>query len=387
MKDYTKIYETNKSLFVKVYSYIDTNDLSQLKSVFSSHLDLIDVPEYGITILGNSLLHLAAKKGHNEICTYLIDSGIDVNISYDKYSTALGDAAKAGMIETVKLLIERGAWIDGVSCSSETPLTSAAREGHFKVVEFLIECGADINRIQNSLNMTALDIAVSYESVNDNKKIIELLKSKSALSAHEPFDFTVERAAAVTATIHAEAGWVLSGKLSKNSIDVRVALLQEDKKNKIIFTTGAFQQLPKTEVMLCVPVKWPFNKQLMDENTHAAFPIQFLFAVAEHRLGGGKLEEGCIFEKQDVKWEHLAWPEKIDAFIAVDYQFGSDSEPCESYEDSEEVEIISLLMLVPIKYPKAGCPKSKKLDAWIEKHKTAKWAKTALKYDDFNDDK
>jgi hypothetical protein len=382
MKSFKEIYDENKTILDEVYSCISSDDILQLKKALSPHLDLINVPMYGGAGFSRGLLHEAAQQGHLEISLYLIDCGIDVNVVDDVNLTPLVAAAEAGEYEVVTALITKGAWIDGASSAATTPLISAATKGHYEIVEYLIECGADINRLQSNHNCTALDIAIAYENVYDNKRVIESLKSKSALHAHEPLNFSVERAAVVLGTVHTEAGWVLSNKLSRNTIDVRTALLKDDKKHKILFTIGAFQQQPKREIMLCVPHSWPVNRQLMSENTHASFPIQFLFALAEHRLVGEELDEGCIFEKQDVKWNKLFWPEKIDGFIAVDYEFGSKSDPLEYSE-----ETVKLLMLVPIKYPKSGCPKGEKLEEWIKKRKCAKWSANALKYDYINDEK
>ena len=374
--------DIKKQLLDEICQSISDGDMVTFKQLLSDHPYLINLQVYEGTVISQSLLHYAASEGRREMCMLLIENGMDVNLVDYSYMTPLDYPASKGDIILVREFILKGACVDGDSRGITTPLISASREGHYEIVEYLIECGADINRIQSNHNRTALDIAIAHKTVYDNERIIELLKSKGALSAHEPIDFTSERAAVVLGTIHSEAGWVLSNKINRNSIDVRTALLKSDKNNKILFTIGAFQQKPKTEVMICMPANWPVNRQLVSENTLAAFPVQLLFAVAEHRLAGGELHEGFIIERQDEKWSSLVWPEKIDGFIAVDYEFGGESDPSE-YSD----ETIKLLMLVPIKYPKSGCPQGKKLDEWIEKRRTAKWANNALKYDHLNDEK
>ncbi|AVK97178.1 hypothetical protein FCT18_07390 [Lysinibacillus sphaericus] len=73
----------------------------------------------------------------------------------------------------------------------------------------------------------------------------------------------------------------------------------------------------------------------------------------------------------------------MDALILTDYQLNPNSEQTEEVEEVEEVEEdddeVSLLLLIPIKYPKTGCPKGIKMENWLNKHRSAKWGKVSLK--------
>lgn len=367
-----------EQLLEKICTSINDGDVKSFKELLAECPDIANMNVYEGTVISQTLLHYAASESRMEMCAYLVDNGISTNAIDYSYMTPLDCSANKGDFELVEWFVSKGACVDGDVRGFITPLISAAREGHYKIVEYLIQHGADINRLHTRSNSTALDIATAF----GQGKVVEILTSYGALKAHEEFDLTIERASGVLWDIHHEAGWILSSKFCMNSIDIRLALINEDKKNKILFTIGSHQQIPRRELMLSVPLEWPINKQLMEENSIASFPIQFLFTLAEYRLTGGELDEGCVFGKQDTKWSHLMWPEKIDGFIAVDYQFGSEADPGEYGE-----ETVKLLLLVPIKYPKTGCPQGKKLEEWIEKRRTAKWAANALKYDHINDEK
>ena len=382
MKNFAEIYKENASLFGEIYSSIKTSNMTVLKDLLTLHPDMLHIPCYGGALNDKGLLHLATRESENvQVCMYLIDQGINVNaLDYSRH-TPLISAADEGKNDLVKALIERGAWVNGSNSANTTPLIEAARGGHFEVVKTLIDNGADINRF-HAMNRTALDIATAYKKVNDNVRVIDLLKSIGALKAHEPIELSKERASGVLEKIHNDVGTILSTKLSRGSIDLRTSLLKNDKDNKILFTIGGFQQLPRVELIMCVPSNWPVNQNLINENTLPAFPMQLLFALAEHRLSGGELREGFIIEKQSADWNHLKWPEKIDGFIAVDYAFGSTIK-----DEKIDDDTVTLLLLVPIKCTKVGWPKGKKLDDWITKRQTAKWAKNALRYDDLNDNK
>ena len=368
--------DNKKQIIDQACSLIRSGDTVTFKQLLTQHPNLTEMQVYEGTVISQSLLHYAASENNGEMCSYLVDKGICINSTNYSYLTPLEYFASNGNYELAREFISKGAWVDGDSRGISTPLISAAREGHFDIVEYLIQCGADINRLQPKSNCTALDIAKTY----GHEKVIDVLKAHDAMKAHENFDLAVERASGVICKVHNDAGWVLSYKLNKNSIDIRTALLKDDNKNKLLFTVGAFEKKPRIELMLCVPVDWSINQQLSNENSIASFPVQFLFSLAEYRLSGGELDEGCVFEKQESFWNHLVWPEKIDGFGAVDYAFGSELDQIGPNE-----ETVKLLLLVPMKNTKSGCPKGVKLEEWIEKRKKAKWAGNALKYDHLND--
>jgi len=325
---------------------------------------------YGGAALNNeNLLHYASTYGSKEICLFLIENGLDVNSVDDYYITPLTLAAKCGRYDLVKLLIEKGAKVNGDSRCALTPLISTVSNSHTDVAKYLLEQGADVNRLQANFNRSALDFAKDEE-------IVRLLKSNGALKAHETLDLLSERASGVISHIHNNAGWVLSTKLSKGSVDIRTALLRENEKYKVLFTIGMFERFPRVELMMCLRHSWVVNNELATENNIESFPIQILFCLAECRLNGNEIHEGFLIEKNNSKWKHLMWPEKIDAFVVINYKFSKELKAFEFNEDT-----VDLLMLVPIKYPKTGCPKGKKLEEWIKKRQTVKWVNNALKYE------
>jgi len=401
LKDYNKIYAENKPLFDEIYASICKHDTVKLTELLTARHDLIDVPVYGDTSSNKNLLHYAAEHGSREICVCLIDAGIEVNSLNSIYDTPLNIAASRGQYEIVKELLSRGAWVDGDGRCAATPLIEAARgethvtsvdekrpanrEGYFEIVGHLIDCGAEINRLQSNFNRTAIEMAQSY----GREEVAELLRSKGAQKAIEDIDLSIERAPGVLSCIDNRIGWIMSYKLSKDLIDLRTALLKSnneiEKKNKVLFTIGAFEKVPSVEFLLCVPFTWPVNRQIMEVKNVASFPMQLLFSLAEYRLTGEEFEEGYIIEKYDAKWSHLIWPEKLDGFVIVDYVFDTEAEP---FDDSDVLadEMCVLFLLIPIKYPKAGRPNGKKYYVWLEKCRTKKWGQNALKYDHLNDE-
>ncbi len=155
---------------------------------------------------GNSLLSVAAAKGHLNLAKRLINSGAKPNphpIKPGQYqNTPLAFAAYNGHIEIVKLLVEHGANLDaqeatithdypysgvrGLDTRSNstythcmTPLMLAIEAIKPDVVSFLLEKGASLE-VKDSNDDTALFYAARRVSNVDSNKILSLLLEKGA---------------------------------------------------------------------------------------------------------------------------------------------------------------------------------------------------------------
>ena len=104
---------------------------------------------------GESVLMLAALKGHMEWASALIRKGADVNKTG---WTPLHYAASGGHAPVVKLLLDNSAYIDAESPNRSTPLMMAAMYGSEEAVKLLLEEGADPKQ-KNEQGLTALEFA------------------------------------------------------------------------------------------------------------------------------------------------------------------------------------------------------------------------------------
>ena len=101
---------------------------------------------------GFTPLHRASWKGKVEAGQCLLDRGADIN-AQDKYSNSpLRDAAVFGHVEFARMLLNRGARIDVQDADLQTPLHNAVDRGHIQVVRLLLEHGADVNARDKSGN-------------------------------------------------------------------------------------------------------------------------------------------------------------------------------------------------------------------------------------------
>jgi cytohesin len=126
---------------------------------------------------GNTLLHVAAARGHDSVATLLVEKGVAIDSRNEKGETPLHLAAGMGDYETVRLLVEHGADVTVAGNAGWTPLHQAAelrnlemaqmqkafglestynwKRDNEQVAEFLIEHGADVNA-QNKFGDTPL---------------------------------------------------------------------------------------------------------------------------------------------------------------------------------------------------------------------------------------
>ena len=138
---------------------------------------LVDWPKTDVNILNakdESVLMLAALKGHEQIAEKLVKRGADVN----KTGWApLHYAASAGNVPIIAMLIENSAYIDAESPNGTTPLMMAAMYGTPEAVKLLLQEGADPT-LKNVQGLTALQFAERAVRPDSVEMIAAAIRSK-----------------------------------------------------------------------------------------------------------------------------------------------------------------------------------------------------------------
>ena len=138
---------------------------------------LVDWPKTDVNILNakdESVLMLAALKGHEQIAEKLVKRGADVN----KTGWApLHYAASAGNVPIIAMLIENSAYIDAESPNGTTPLMMAAMYGTPEAVKLLLHEGADPT-LKNVQGLTALQFAERAVRPDSVEMLAAAIRSK-----------------------------------------------------------------------------------------------------------------------------------------------------------------------------------------------------------------
>ena len=129
------------------------NKLAEAKAMYNDSIDL------GLTALGgNTALTLAAHKGHQEVCEWLIEIGSPLDAVTDKGETALIRTAIVGHPKIALALLKAEADTDIIDKEGRTALMYALKGRQDEIVFYLVKCGADIE-IADKNGKTAEDYA------------------------------------------------------------------------------------------------------------------------------------------------------------------------------------------------------------------------------------
>jgi len=122
-------------------------------------------------------LNHAAKQGHLEECTKLVNDGVDVNDQNNLYkSSALNEACRYGHHDVAAFLIKHGAIVTSTDCIGRTPLHNACQGGFNSIIQILLDAKSDVNSIADQGEITPLHLAVE----NGHKVAVLLLLEHGA---------------------------------------------------------------------------------------------------------------------------------------------------------------------------------------------------------------
>ncbi len=136
-----------------------------------------------VNISDNDLFLYSIKYNFKNVVEYLIDEVEDVNTTYSDYGTLLHYAAKKGYEDIVKSLICRNANANIPDVTLKTPLHYATEKGNINIVKLLILGGAHVDA-KDIDGRTPLFLAV----YNNNEGIVILLIANGAnVNIHDNF--------------------------------------------------------------------------------------------------------------------------------------------------------------------------------------------------------
>ncbi len=114
------------------------NDFSAVKKLLKEGYTLADETDDGQTPL-----HVAAECGLDEMCIFLIESGVEIDALDNFGGTALHAAAACqSEIKVIQILVKNGSDFHIKDAAGMTPLALAEKYKHFKIAAYLKLKGA-----------------------------------------------------------------------------------------------------------------------------------------------------------------------------------------------------------------------------------------------------
>ena len=123
--------------------------------------------------LGYSAIHLAAKGGHCEALSLLLESKSDLHARAANGTTALHCAAENNRTEMITLLLNRGSDLEAKANSDDSVLHYAALNGRLAATKLLVAKGADVfakNHLLSSLTSESRNESTSGDASSYGKK-------------------------------------------------------------------------------------------------------------------------------------------------------------------------------------------------------------------------
>jgi ankyrin repeat protein len=100
-----------------------------------------------------TLMHVAARVGHADVLSSLLENGADVDVQGSSDLTPLYWASRSGKLEAVRVLLDRRADINARGNEGQTPLSGALFEGRFSTIHLPARLHCTWQLINSSIYM------------------------------------------------------------------------------------------------------------------------------------------------------------------------------------------------------------------------------------------
>lgn len=375
---HSTLYNQHREAFFRVCDAVGENQVEQVRSLLEATPLLSTLRRYNMDD-GESLLHLAAASGSREVCALLVSLGMDIDLPLPGYRnhTPLSEAAGHGHVDTCRWLLDHGAAVDGLPDNILSPLDSACVDGHQDVVALLLQRGANPNRLHTRWNQAPVDIAAGWGF----PAIVQMLATAGGVSILDvPQQAAASPQDVIRTFMHHSAGWVLPAVFSPDSGDARFSLgiscIDGKREFKLLFTAGLFQQSPMTELAVCLPTRWPLTVNGFTACSPWRFPVELLARLGRRTLDQASVAAGDLLRRGDPDLADLAWPDGVDALLAIDKRWNPEPEK----EDIADDDKVTIHLLVPVTFTKKGAPGASALPALMERKLKGSWKVSALPF-------
>lgn len=125
---------------------------------------------------GNTLLHIAAKKGKEPLVNLYINHALRIDEKGENGNTPLFVSIQEKNESITKLLMEKGANVNLGNFHGDTPLSLSVKQGNLNLMNLLMEKGADIQHVNEMGNTLLMELCgSSLANRKDQNKMISIL--------------------------------------------------------------------------------------------------------------------------------------------------------------------------------------------------------------------
>lgn len=136
------------------FAALNASDWVKMVEIIEDKGDVVNAKDD----FGSTPLKVAARKGHHDVCKFLVHHGAELQARDWNGETALHEACRHGHLMTVSALVSLGANVRLPDKTMSTPLHVAAQNCFPHVAQVLIGCGAE-RRAKNMDNKSPFDLA------------------------------------------------------------------------------------------------------------------------------------------------------------------------------------------------------------------------------------
>jgi ankyrin repeat protein/serine/threonine protein kinase len=190
-----ELYRSRGALKKMLESESKSHDTPAMLAAFYNHVEVLRLlVDAGVDLraVDNnewSMLHMAARQGHDSVCQYLIElyrsTGMLKEVLESKsksHDTPTMLAAYNNHVETVRLLVGAGADTSAVDNNGWSILHMAARQGHGTVCQYLIELCRSTGTLKDMLESRSksYDTPALLAAYNNRPEVLRLLVDAGA---------------------------------------------------------------------------------------------------------------------------------------------------------------------------------------------------------------
>jgi len=155
----------SSSYAMPVHQVAESGNTERLLALIKQNPEVINQQDDG----GYTPLHLASKKGFEDMVRELLNCNVALDIPNECNSTPLHCAVINGHETITELLLKKGANVDALDIQRYTSLALAAVHGHESIVQLLLRYKATVD--ENSIACAKRNGFLAIEQILRNQKI------------------------------------------------------------------------------------------------------------------------------------------------------------------------------------------------------------------------